>query len=118
MEHEMLSDLTVWLYLAIVIISGAGCVLFVANWVRLGTATRVYKYVTFLLLGHAIKQSVELYSIWVRESGDMLGFLNLIHSWFWDFRLFFVIVPLAALVGKMYWRTFVRIRSGDGKEEI
>lgn len=110
-QADFYTDFTVYLYLAITVISVAGVILFIADWLRLGAATKVYKYITLLLLGHAIKQSVEIYSIYIRESGRMEDFLNFIHSPFWDLRMLFIIVPLAMLVGKMYWRTFIRLKT-------
>lgn len=104
----MLVDPTLWLYSLQVLISGFGVSLFIINWVRLRTATKVYSYVTGLLFGIFLKTSIELYSYIVRETGHLEHFLNIIHSWWWDLRLILVVVPLGALVYKMAYRFFVK----------
>lgn len=101
-----MNDLTLWLYMLAVGASGFGVILFLTNWARLRHATRVYRYVTGILFGYFLKTSVELYSFIVREMGNLEGFLNIIHSWWWDLRLLLTILPVIALVGEMTYRYF------------
>lgn len=114
LSEKMLLDPTFWLYTLTVTTSGFGVALFLVNWARLRSATNVYMFVTGLLFGLFLKGSIELYSFILRETGHLELFLNVLHSWWWDTRLIFTVVPLLALVGKMSYRFFIKRNLMDG----
>lgn len=114
--HHIFTDPTFWLYSWIIVVSFFGVSLFIANWVRMRSATNVYKYVTGLLFGLTLKGSIELYSYILRETGNLQGFIKVIHSPYWDMRLFLTIVPLTALVWKMAYRYFIKRNLNNGQK--
>lgn len=110
----MISDPTFWLYLLNIIVAGLGVLIFAGNWMRLGDATSVYKYITGLLFGIFLKSGTDLYALFLRGSCSYQEFTDFVNSALWDFRAFFVLVPMSFLVGKMYYRFFVKRKNVQG----
>jgi len=109
-------DMTYYLYLYVTIVTIIGALLFSANWIRVGKASRVYKYMTFFFYGTAYQQIVNLYSrhLW-NQDVELTGYLDLhasyldLHaSWWWATRTVPVAIALSFLVGRMLHRYFFK----------
>lgn len=87
-------DHTTIVYLLGVMVSIYGFLLFVANWIRIGRASSVYKCVTLLLLGQILAYTACLISRIAVFNGDT----GPLFSWWWPLRNYLTILALFLLV--------------------
>lgn len=112
-----MKDITFYLYLYATIVVIAGAFLFTANWIRIGKASRVYKYMTFFFYATAYQHIINLYSrhLW---NNEVDCYTALHHSFLWSSRMIPVVVTLSLLVGRMFYRFFFKrkkIMMGTGE---
>ena len=103
---KCLSDLTYWLYVLTIVISTYGSALFLWWWIKKGSATTVYSYVTFLLLGEAFSASLSLFARHLFLTEDVEAYAMFIRSPIWPFRHLLVFMALTVLVCHMSYRAF------------
>lgn len=104
-----MNDITFYLYLYATIVVLAGALLFTANWIRIGKASRVYKYMTFFFYATAYQHMVNLYSRYLWNDCTALdAYHDLHHSFLWATRVIPVAITLSLLVGRMFHRFFFK----------
>jgi hypothetical protein len=59
---NLLSDIPILIYLLNVVVAGYGSILFLWWWNKIGSATDVYKFVTYLYLGITLTASIGVYA--------------------------------------------------------
>lgn len=107
-KSSLINSQPFWLYLLIVILSLYGFGLFVWWWKKMGKASAVYKYITFLLLGIAMEHSVNLYARVCLHHGCYKKLINCITSTIWSARLYLVIICIGFIVFHMSYRAFFK----------
>lgn len=105
-----MTDLTFYLYFYVAVLVAAGALLFSANWIRVGKASRVYRYMTAFFYATAYHQGVNLYSryLWDTECSELGDYMMLHDSFLWSTRIIPVAVTLSLLVGRMFYRYFFK----------
>lgn len=85
-------------------VSAYGFVLFLGCWIHKKSASSVYIYITFLLLGMAIDNGCEAYA---RYQWIQFGLDTFRKTAWWPMRLVIELVALSSLIGHMTLRAFV-----------
>ena len=101
MGHEI-ADIVSIIYFLTALVATYGFVLFATWWRVRGSASTVYKYVTFLLLGSSIQFWLALKSRGMVLDGDYSG----LSAWWWNWRCVVSFVFISAIVGHMSYRVF------------
>ena len=93
-------DTALLLYVTCAIVSGYGLALFVSWWAKVGKASAVYKYITFLFLGIFLNNSINTYA----RLSTLSGHVEYLYSWWWEVRGLLILVCVSLIVGHMTYR--------------
>jgi len=85
MFHKVITDPTIWIYSADILICGVGFIIFIWWWIRQRTASEVYAYITFLFLAIVMERVVAL-SLRFLIYYDLERAEKAIHSFSWCVR--------------------------------
>ena len=107
-------DLALWLYVLTAAISWYGFALFAWWWKKMGKASTVYAYMTFLLLGLALYNTGSSYVRWFRFS-DHNYYVELMGTWWWAGRLWVALLSVLAIVIHMSYRAFWQRHKVEGE---
>jgi len=118
----ILTDVTVWLYVAIILVSFVGFLLFVWWWQKNDRATTVYKYVMLLFACEIISQAGHLHTRIVRYI-DPDRAAAIINSWLWPARLVPLLIVYTAIVTMVLLRVMSNSKQGfsdkgEGNEKL
>jgi len=97
------SDITFYIYFLAVFVSLFGFFLFGWWWIRIGSATDVYIYVSLIFLTNAFSDSIALYARYLRniDPSCMTIFHN---TYLWDFRRIPELTILIIFIVRMLMR--------------
>lgn len=98
------SDITVWIYIVTIAVCFYGAGLFFWWWMRIGYASAVYVYVTFLLLGQGFQALLSLQARWLWLTMQFDSYKEFLCSWVWHSRTILALVACAAIVFHMTYR--------------
>ena len=114
---DYLSDPTIWVYLLTLLIAIYGVGLFTWWWIKKGSASSVFAYVTFIFLGEMVESSMSLYSRVLRiECGQAIheAFAT---GYLWPARKLVTMAALAFIVIHMSYRAFRKLPRGEHRRE-
>jgi hypothetical protein len=114
---DYLSDPTIWVYLVTLLIAFYGVGLFSWWWIKKGSASSVFAYVTFIFLGEIVESSMSMYARVLR-----IGYGQSAHEAFtscaiWPTRKLVTMLALAFIVIHMSSRAFRKLPAGQNRRE-
>jgi hypothetical protein len=101
-----MTDPTSWVYITSLFVSLYGAILFFWWWARVGKASSVFMYVTFIFLGEAVESLMSLNARMLHLACNSKGYETFIASWIWPGRKILTVIALAAIVVHMTWKIF------------
>lgn len=111
MPESYLCDPCFWIYVAIVLVSIYGFLLFVWWWRKVGHPSEVYIYFTILLASEAFYNFFNALARHLRfNDNDLSDYMGLMDHPIWNFRAVFHLIILSTIIGKMTLRVISTLK--------
>uniref|UniRef100_A0A6H1ZDZ5 Uncharacterized protein n=1 Tax=viral metagenome TaxID=1070528 RepID=A0A6H1ZDZ5_9ZZZZ len=110
-------DMAYSMYVFLFLVSAYGSVLFAWWWIKKGSASAVYAYVTFMLLGEAIESIIAVKARHFWMAGKLLEYQEFLCSWTWKMRTSITLIAITCIVIHMTYRAIFQpvIKDYSGK---
>lgn len=99
-------DQTLFFYAGIAIVSLIGFALFAWWWWKLGRASYMFKYLTFLFLSEGVMFAVDARVRYAKVVGNMEHYMAYFDAWWWPVRLYVPFLTVSIIVGHISYRAF------------
>jgi hypothetical protein len=107
-------DIPTVIYMACLAVGVYGFSLFTWWWKKIGSATEVYAYITFLFLGISISAGIGIYARYLHEISEP-KYHTFVNSFWWGIGPTLILLVLVAICFRMTKRLFV-LRHGTEDE--
>jgi hypothetical protein len=111
---DYLLDVTLWLYVAIAVVSAWGLFLFIWWWKNIGNASEIYIYFTILLASKAFYSGLGAVARYFHiNDNDLSDFSDFTNSFVWTTRSAIHLFIITVIVIRMSMRMFATIKKAN-----